>query len=199
MEVAYLVAFFGGLVVFFGTHFYTVFRKRDGTGFADRIPRGAYMGLYSLLTAIGFIAMAWGYGETRGVLPNLAVPPPWTRHVTMALMLPAMILIVTAYMRPVGFIKKGVRHPMLLAVKIWALGHLFANWDVGSIVLFGSFLLFGIIDRVAVKRRGDNGAADANPNVLGDLLSIAVGIALYLLLIYELHYRLFGVDVLAAG
>lgn len=198
MEAAYLAAFFGGLVVFFGTHFYTVFRKRDGTGFADRIPRGAYMGLYSLLTAVGFIAMAWGFGMIKPWIP-IYTPPSWGRHVTMALMLPAMVLIVSAYMRPTGFIKKAAKHPMLLAVKLWAFGHLFANGDLASILLFGSFLLFGIVDRIAVKRRGDNGPVVVHPNVLGDLLSIAVGFAVYLLLIYELHYILFGVDVLAAG
>lgn len=197
MEAAYIAAFFGGLAVFFGTHYFTVIRRRDGTGIADRMHRGAYMGLYSLLTAVGFVAMAWGYGMMKPWIP-IYTPPSWGRHVTMALMLPAMILIVAAYMRPIGFIKKAVKHPMLLAVKIWAFGHLFANGDLASIILFASFLLFGIVDRIAVKRRGDMGAASANPNVLGDLLSIAVGFALYLLLIYELHYILFGVDVLAA-
>lgn len=196
MEAAYLGAFFGGLVVFFGTHYFTVFRRRDGNGIADRMHRGAYMGLYSILTLAGFVAMVWGYGMLKPWIP-LAAPPPWARHITMALMLPAMVLIVAAYMRPIGFIKKAAKHPMLLAVKLWAFGHLLANWDLGSIILFGSFLLFGIVDRIALKRRGDNGPQHVNANVLGDLFSIAVGIALYLILIYEVHYMLFGVDVLA--
>ncbi len=198
MEVAYLAAFFGGLVVFFGTHYYTVFRKRDGTGLADRMPRGAYMGLYSLLSIAAFVAMVWGFGMIKPWMP-IYTPPSWGRHVTMALMLPALVLIVAAYMRPIGFIAKAAKHPMLLATKLWAVGHLFANGDLASIVLFASFLLFGIVDRIAVKRRGDNGPVSAKPNVLGDLLSIAVGLALYLLFIYELHYILFGVDVLAAA
>ena len=158
--------------------------------------RGVYMGLYSLLTLAGFVAMAWGYGMLKPWIP-LAAPPPWARHITMALMLPAMVLIVASYMRPVGFIKKAAKHPMLLAIKLWAFGHLLANGDLGSIILFGSFLLFGIVDRIAVKRRGDNGPQHVHANVLGDLLSIAVGLALYLIMVYEVHYMLFGVDVLA--
>jgi len=196
MEVAYQAAFFGGLVIFFGTHYFTALRKRDGAGIADRIGRGPYMGLYSIVSIIGFVMMAWGYAFLKPWIP-IYTPPTWGRHVTMALMLPAIIVLVSAYMRPTGFIKKAVKHPMLLAVKVWAFAHLFANGDLASIILFASFLVFGIVDRIAVKRRGDEGAAKANPNVLGDLLSIAVGIALYLLLIYELHYMLFGVDVLA--
>ena len=176
MELWYMLAFFAGLLVFFGTHFYTAFRSRDENGLAAHI-------------------MVWGYAMLKPWIP-LAVPPNWTRHVTMALMLPAMILIVAAYMPPAGFIKKGVKHPMLTAVKIWALAHLIANWDLASVILFGSFLIYGVVDRIALKRRGDVGFANLKPNVLGDLLSIAVGLALYLLFIYELHYMLIGVDVL---
>jgi uncharacterized membrane protein len=71
------------------------------------------------------------------------------------------------------------------------------NWDLGSLILFGSFLLFGVIDRIALKRRGDVGAAEATPNVLGDLIALAVGLALYGVLVYELHYILFGIDLYA--
>ncbi len=195
MELWYMLAFFAGLLVFFGTHFYTAVRSRDEHGLAARIGPGPYKGLYSLLTGIGFVAMVWGYAMLKPWIP-LAVPPNWTRHITMALMLPAMILIVAAYMPPAGFIKKGVKHPMLTAVKIWALAHLIANWDLASVILFGSFLIYGVVDRIALKRRGDVGFANIKPNVLGDLLSIAVGLALYLLFIYELHYMLIGVDVL---
>jgi len=195
MEFLYMLAFFAGLLLFFGTHYYTAFRARDENSLAVRLGRPAYIGLYSLLTLVGFVALVWGYGMLKPWIP-LATPPYWTRHITMALMLPAMILIVAAYMRPAGFLKKAVKHPMLLAVKIWALAHLIANWDLASFILFGSFLIYGVVDRIAVKRRGDMGAATIKPNVLGDLLSIAVGLALYLLLIYELHYLLIGVDVL---
>ena len=117
MEAAYLAVFFGGLIVFFGLHYYTTFRRRDGAGLADRMHRGAYMGLYSLLSIAGFVAMIWGYAMLKPGWYPLGAPPSWGRHVTMALMLPAMILIVAAYMRPVGFIKKAVKHPMLAAHK----------------------------------------------------------------------------------
>ncbi len=196
MELWYMLAFFAGLLVFFGMHYYSAFRSRDENSLAVRMGRGPYMGLYSILTLAGFVAMVWGYGMLKPWIP-LAVPPPWTRHITMALMLPAMVLIVATYMPPAGFIKKGVKHPMLAAVKVWALAHLIANWDLASVILFASFLIYGVVDRIAVKRRGDVGAANIKPNVLGDLLSIAVGLALYLLFIYEVHYMLVGVDVLA--
>jgi len=125
----------------------------------------------------------------------LAEPPSFMRHITMALMPPAIILIVSAYV-PTGFIKKAVKHPMLVAVKLWAFAHLLVNWDVGSLILFGSFLAFGVIDRIALKGRGDIGAAAVEPNVLGDLIALAVGSALYALLVYQLHQIITGVGLM---
>lgn len=196
MEIWYLPAFFGGLALFFGAHLFSAFRPRGEGDIALRMGRGPYMGLYSLVSGVGLAALIWGYAYLKPGWFYLATPPEWTRHIAMALMLPAMILIVAAYMRPVGFIKKAVKHPMLAAVKLWAAAHLLVNWDLASIIFFGSFLAFGVIDRIMVKRRGDMGAAAAKPNVLGDLLSIAIGIALYLLLVYQLHGDLFGANVL---
>lgn len=195
MDWAYAIAFIGGLLVFFTPHYFTAFRRRDREQMVEMLGAGPYKGLYSLLTAVGFIALVWGYAMLKPWI-TLGAPPAFMRHIAMLLMLPAIVLIVAAYVRPSGFIRKAAKHPMLLAVKLWALAHLLVNWDVGSLLLFGSFLVYGIVDRIMVKRRGDMGAAAVTPNVLGDLISIAVGLALYGILVYELHYILFGVDPL---
>lgn len=189
-----LAAFYGGLALFFATHFFSAFRSRDERGLAHRLGRGPYMGLYSLLSLVGFIALAWGFSEMRPWQPVWS-PPDWTRHVAVTLMLPAILLIVAAYV-PTGYIKKAVGHPMLIAVTLWALAHLTANGDLGSMILFGSFLVFAVVDRIVVARRGDRGAAAATPNILGDLLAVAVGGALYAALIFYLHPILFGVPVI---
>jgi uncharacterized membrane protein len=194
MDLWYLVAFGGGGVLFFATHLFSAFRRRDGEGLVSWIGAGPYKGLYSLLTTVGFVALVWGYGNLKPWI-YLAEPPTWMRHITMALMLPAIILIVSAYVRPTGFMKKAVKHPMLVAIKLWAVSHLLVNWDVGSLILFASFLIFAVIDRIALSRRADLGAATAEPNILGDLISLAVGAALYGVLVYELHNVLVGIDL----
>ena len=195
MDLAYVIAFLGGVLVFFATHYFSAFRRRDGSGLVKSLGPGPYKGLYSLLTIAGFVALIWGYANLKPWI-TLAEPPDFMRHIAMTLMLPAIILLVAAYV-PAGFMKKTVKHPMLAAVKIWALAHLLVNWDVGSLILFGSFLLFGVVDRIAVKRRGDVGAAAATPNIMGDLISLVVGLAVYGLLVFELHYILFGIDLYA--
>ena len=42
---------------------------------------------------------------------------------------------------------------MLAGVKTWALAHLLSNGDLGSILLFGGFLAWGVYARIAAKRR----------------------------------------------
>jgi uncharacterized membrane protein len=197
MDLPYIAAFLGGMAVFFATHYFSAFRSRTEGGLAQRLGRGPYMGLYSLLTLAGFVLMVWGFGNIKPWIP-IWTPPNWTRHVAMALMLPAVILIVAAY-APTGFMKKAIRHPMLAAVKLWALAHLIANGDLASIILFGAFLIYGVVDRIAVKRRGDAGAANANPTILGDMIALAVGGALYAAIILYLHPLLFGVPVLVSS
>jgi uncharacterized membrane protein len=189
----YLAAFIGGLAIFFAAHLYSSFRPRGEGDIQSRMGRAPYMGLYSLISLLGFAAMVWGFGNLKPWIP-IWTPPVWTRHIALTLMLPALILIVAAY-APTGFIKKAVKHPMLLAVKIWAFAHLTANGDLAGIILFGSFLLYGVVDRIAVKRRGDVGAANANPNILGDMIAVAVGGAAYGAIAFYLHPILFGVTV----
>ena len=46
---------------------------------------------------------------------------------------------------------------MLASIKTWAFAHLLSNGDLGSIILFGAFLAWGVYARIAAKRRGDLG------------------------------------------
>ena len=193
--MTYLLA---GLVLFFGPHLFSAFRSRaPGSDLRTKMGYGPYMGLYSLLTIAGFVLIIYGYGAMR---PSAViwVPPVWLKHVNMLFQLLALPIIVAAYM-PAGHIKKTLKHPMLVAVKLWALGHLLANGELNSIILFGSFLAYGVIDRIAVKKRGDNGPpADLKPNVMGDVLSVVVGLGVYAAIAFWLHPILFGVPAMPA-
>ncbi len=189
-----MVYFLVGLAIFFGVHVYSMVRSRaPGSDMRKRMGEGPFMALYALLSLAGFVLMIYGYGEARPNAAILYAPPAWGRHVTLALMLPALILLVAAY-TPAGYISAAAKHPMLAAVKVWAFGHLFANGDLVSVVLFGSFLLFGVADRIAVKRRGNAGTSpDVQRNVVGDLLALGGGAIAYVAIAFYLHPILFGV------
>ena len=187
-----------GLVIFFGAHLFSAFRSREpGKDLKVKLGRGPYMGLYSLVSIAGFVLIVWGFGAARPA-PILYQPPVWMAHLNLVLMLPAMILLAAAY-APTGRIRKAVKHPMLAAVKIWALGHLLANGELNSVLLFGSFLAYGVIDRIALKKRGDTGPGpDAPVSAMGDLGAVVIGTAAYAVLLFWLHPIAFGVPALPA-
>ena len=187
-----------GLIVFLGVHILpTVPEVRDGI--RERLGVNGYKIGFSILSLVGFAVIILGYHKMQlhpGKNPVLWESPLWMRHVTLTLMLPAMILIVAANVP--SRIRTAVRHPMLLAIKLWALAHLLVNGDVASLLLFGSFLAYAIYDRISVKQRGALGPlGDAKPtNAINDVIVVAVGLALYAALLLGGHEWLIGVSPL---
>ena len=72
----------------------------------------------------------------------------------MLLMLPVFVLLAASNMP--GRIRAATKHPMLVAVKLWALSHLLVNGDLAGMVLFGAFLAWAVLDRISMKYRSDN-------------------------------------------
>ncbi len=186
-----------GLVLFIGTHAFTMARGPRGR-LRARLGEGPYKGLYSLLSLAGIVLVSVGYGAYRagGYVP-LWDPPVWTRHLALLLVLIAFICFVAAYLP--GHIKARLKHPMLAGVKIWALAHLLANGDLGSILLFGSFLVWAVLARISVKRRdvaAQHGGTAASAGWRNDILAVAIGAGVYLAFVFWLHPWLIGVPVL---
>lgn len=193
-----MTIFITGLVLFFGLHIFSAIRSRaPGSDLKEKLGYGPYMGLYSLISLIGFGLIIYGFGAARGA-GILYTPPSWLAHINLVLTLPALILLVASQV-PAGRIKKATKHPMLLAIKLWAFGHLLANGELNSVLLFGSFLAYAIFDRIMVKRRGDNGpGADVALNSGMDAVSVIVGIAAWAAIAMWLHPILFGVVAIPA-
>ncbi|MEM9178124.1 MAG: NnrU family protein [Pseudomonadota bacterium] len=182
-----------GLAIFFGLHLDTAVRSRaPEKDLRVRFGEGPYMGLYSIISLIGFVMIIYGFGATRGA-GVLYVPPTWMAHINLVLTIPALILLVASQI-PAGRIKKATKHPMLLAIKLWALGRLLTNGELNSLLLFGSFLAYAIFDRILVKRRGDIGPGpDATLNPVMDVIWIVAGLGVWAAIAFWLHPILFGV------
>ncbi|MEL6472845.1 MAG: NnrU family protein [Pseudomonadota bacterium] len=188
-----------GMASFMVVHLFAAFRTREaGQGLRNSLGEGPYMGLFSLLSIASLALIVYGYGAARPA-PILYQPPVALQHLNLVLMLIAMIVLAAAY-TPTGYIKRAVKHPMVLAVKIWAVGHLLANGELNSVILFGGFLIYGVLSRIAAKRRGDNGPGpDAAVSLTGDIAAIAVGLVAYGSLAFYLHPILFGVAAVPAA
>src|SRR6202142_4663297 len=122
-----------GLLLFFGIHGPT--SRRDlRAGLIASWGEGGYKAGYAVVSLVGLVLIIWGFAHYRaaGLWPVWS-PPTALKHLNVALMLPAVILVVAAYIR--GRIYTAVKHPMLCGVKLWAAAHLLANGDIGSIIL----------------------------------------------------------------
>ena len=190
-----LVVMIVGLVLFLGIH--TLTTQRDlRARLIKSMGESGYKIAYALVSLAGFALIVWGFAHYRaaGLWPVWS-PPRALKHLNTALMLPAVILVVAAYLR--GRIYTAVKHPMLAGVKLWAFGHLLANGDLGGIILFGSFLAWAVFDRISLKRRADAGGPPIPVGgVSNDLIAVVVGIVVYVALAFAFHPVVIGVPVI---
>ena len=183
-----------GLVLFLGIHSLSLFTPRARERLVASLGRNGWRGLHSLFSLAGLVLIFVGYGEARHAPVVLYTPPFWMRDVTFTLMLPVFPLIFAAYFP--GRIQAMVKHPMLTAVKTWALAHLLSNGNLADLLLFGGFLAWAVADRISLKRRAATLNASAAARPWNDVLAVVLGLALYAATMLWLHRLVIGVPVL---
>ena len=188
-----------GLVIFLGAHSSRIFAEGLRENLLARIGELKWKGLISVISIIGFVLIIIGYGQARIAPVELWQPPLWGRHLAIVLNLPVFILLVAAYV-PRNSFKAKFGHPMVASVKIWSLAHLLANGTLADLLLFGSFLLWSILDfRASRKRDRVNNVIRAPGAMANTLLTVVIGIALWAVFLLWLHARLIGVQPIAVG
>lgn len=182
-----------GLFVFLGAHVFVSFRDARAD-VVSRVGLPAYRAVFALVSIAGLALIIWGYGLYRAhEWIQVWSPPGFMRHITIGLMLIAVIFIVAAFIP--SHIKAYLKHPILAGVKTWAFAHLLSNGDLGSILLFGAFLGWGVYARIATKKRKNIELATAPTGWTNDAIVVAIGIVVYLALGYAFHPVVIGVPV----
>lgn len=182
-----------GLVIFFGIHSVSIVAPAWRDRRAAR-NEGAWKGGYSVVAAVGLGLIVWGYGMARQMPVVLYTPPAGLRHLALLLMVPVFPLLFAAYLP--GRIRTAARHPMLVAVKLWALAHLLANGTAADVLLFGSFLGWAVVDRISLKRRPVRSVPAAPAGRANDLIAVVGGLVVYGLVVVWLHRWAIGVSPL---
>jgi uncharacterized membrane protein len=190
-----MILMLAGLIVFIAAHGFTTQRGPRAAVIA-RIGEGPYKVLYALISIAGLLMIGYGYGAWRAEGPaQLWHPPVWMRHLALLLMLFASIALAAAYAP--GRIKAALKHPMLVAIKLWALAHLLTNGDIATIVLALAVLAWAVYARISMKWREP--AAPVTPTGwVGDAAALVGGLAIYAFLAYLFHPYVVGVPVLPA-
>lgn len=179
-----------GLVLFFGMHSVSIVALPLRDRMAARSDMG-WKAVYTLVSLIGIVLVVRGYAELRQTPTLLYVPPVWLSHVAAVLLLPAFSLFIAPYFP--GRIKDATKHPQLMAVKLWALAHLLTNGTLADVLLFGSFLIWAVADRISMQRRVPRPLQGAPESRANDAVVIVVGLVLYAAFAFWLHEVMFGV------
>jgi uncharacterized membrane protein len=189
-----------GLILFLGAHSVRIvaddWRTRTIAARGEKV----FKGVYTLLALLGFYLLVVGYGEARLETVALWNPPRFTKHISILLMLFSSILLVAAYI-PRNHFKTRLRHPMVLSVKVWALSHLIANGNLADVLLFGTFLIWAVLnfrsararDRAQVQLSDPSEDAPLKPNLFATLIALFGGMALWAVITFVLHAKVVGV------
>lgn len=184
-----------GLVIFLGMHSLGMAAPTWRSHAIARLGKIPWKGIYSVASLLGFLLIVWGYGAARMDPLVLWHPPAWLRHLALLIMLPAFPLLLATYLP--GRIQGTVKHPMLAAVKVWAVAHLLANGNLADLLLFGSFLIWAVADRISLRTRMGPPIQGAPPGKANDAIALLGGLVLYGAFIGGVHAWLFGVSPLA--
>jgi uncharacterized membrane protein len=182
-----------GLAIFLANHLFVTRREARAAAIA-RLGKPVYFALFGIISLVSLALIVWGFAEYRahGWI-DIWQPPAFMRHITILLMLFAVILATATFIP--SHIKARAKYPMLAAVKTWALAHLLSNGDLGSILMFAAFLAWAVIARVSLKRRADAVLPKAPAGYTNDVIVVLVGVVVYLAIGYAFHPAVIGVPV----
>lgn len=183
-----------GIVLFIGIHSISIVTPGLRARAVASMGPDRWRGVYSLISAAGFVLILYGYHVARQAPMVLYTAPAWMRPVTFLLMLPVFPLLFAASLP--GRIKTAMKHPMLAAVKFWALAHLLSTGLLADVLLFGAFLVWAIFDRISLERRPPQVIRTAPPGRFNDLIAVLAGLVLYAIFILWAHRWLFGISPL---
>ena len=188
-----------GLVLFLGMHSVRIVADDWRTHTIARLGPLAWKGLYSIVSLAGLALIVWGYAQARQQPVMLWSPPTMLKHLNSLFTLLAFIFVAAAYV-PGNALKARLHHPMILGVKLWAFGHLLATGKLADLLLFGSVLLWAVLDfRAARQRDRTQGAVFASGRAAPTVLTVVIGTAAWAAFAFWLHTTWIGVAPMARG
>jgi len=185
-----------GLILFLGAHSVRIWADGWRNQTIEAYGEKTFKGVHALVSLLGFYLLIVGYGEARLETVALWNPPVFTKHISILLMLFSSILLMAAYV-PRNHLKMRLGHPMVLSVKVWALSHLLANGNLADLLLFGSFLMWAVLNFRSARARDRVLLAESQstdqPKMLATLITLVGGMAIWALITFVLHAKVVGV------
>ena len=186
-----------GLIIFLGSHSCRIFAEPWRNHMIDRLGEVKWKGLYTIISIIGLVLVVIGYGQARQTPVVLWQPATCLTHIAILLNLVAFIFLAGSSPSN-NAIRLKLKHPMILGVKVWALAHLLANGTLVDLILFGSFLLWAVLDFRSARKRPILMPEKAVVSTKATVIVIVSGIVIWAAFIFGLHQYLIGVSPLGS-
>ena len=154
---------------------YSHLMKRVTPGLRAKLGDGPGKGVATLLSVLALYLIVTGYRAADVIV--VWSPPAFLQHINNLLMLIAVILLFMQANR--GTLRSYLRHPMLTAVKTWALAHLLVNGDLASIILFGGMLAWAVVDVIFINKMEVRGPRPAKGPVVNEVIYVVVCAVVY--------------------
>ena len=174
-----------GIIIFFSIHLVPISPLKKIL--INRLGENKYKGLYSLIALVGLLIIIYGFGHAD--FHPVWDPLPYSREITLALMPISMVLLAAANVQT--NIKKFIKHPMLIGILIWSFVHLIANRDLRTIILFGSFGVYALIDIIFSKKVLTTNNT-TNYTLTKDIIVVIIGLLVYTIIV---RFHQYSADV----
>ena len=181
-----------GVLLWSFTHFIPAGFTGLRNNLVRKIGENPYKGLFTLLMALAIYLIVTGW--KAAVPESLYLPPAWGRHATSLLVLIGLILFIAPY--PATNIKRVLRHPQLTGVVCWGAGHLLANGEIRSVILFGGLATWAVVEIFLLYRRDGAWVRPDPAPIKNDVILAVAGLIVYAALAMS-HQWLFGVNPFA--
>jgi len=174
-----------GVLAWSVVHLFPIWARPTRNRVFGALGEWPYRALFALVT-LGTVALT-AYGYRQAPVVNLWFPPSFMVHLNNILMVVAVpIFIAGAVASPV---RRWIRHPQLIGVKIWALAHLLANGDLASVILFGGCMAWAVVALIGTNRRDGPRVDFPHVHRIGVLVHVLLAGALFCIVAF-LHFRL---------
>lgn len=164
-----------GLALFSGVHLVPAILHGIRAILINKLGLWPFKGLFSVLTLLSLVSIILGWRSMEPV--PVYSPPPWGSHATFILVLLTFILLVSPYVKT--NICRTLRHPQLIGIVLWSTGHLLANGDGRSLILFSWLALWAILEMIFIGRREGEKIKVAPVSIKYDVLAVLYGGIVY--------------------
>ncbi len=176
-----MILIFAGLALWYAIHMLPSLGQGLKQTLVERIGLLPYRAGFALVVVSAMTLIVLGWRSAQPV--SIYLPPAEFRPLAIVLVIIALVIIAaTGRATRIG---RLIRYPQLTGMLLWACAHLLANGDSRSLLLFGGFASWALLEMVLISRREGAWVKQSAPGwgaeILGVVLALAAAACLILL------------------